>query len=174
MIDVERERYVPVSLNIFQNASRTDFKTIMPDDYLVKSDRASMMYSLELRAPFLDHNLIEFAFGRVPDNMRANLNERKILLRRLGKRILPPALDINRKQGFSLPLSAWFKGEWGAFMTEVLTEADSAIFDKKVITGLIKGQRRGFANANRLFALTMFELWRREYNITLPGNILVN
>jgi asparagine synthase (glutamine-hydrolysing) len=157
------------SLNIFQNATRIDFETIMADDYLVKSDRASMLYSLELRAPFLDHNLIEFAFGQLPDNLRATMKERKILLQRLAKRILPPALDIKRKQGFSLPLAAWFKGEWGSFMTDVLSEADPAIFDKKIIANLIKGQRRGFVNENRLFALTMFELWRREYNIALPG-----
>lgn len=157
------------TLNIFQNATRTDFQTTMADDYLVKSDRASMLHSLELRAPFLDHRLIEFAFGRLPDSLRATLNERKILLRRLAKRLLPPALDINRKQGFSLPLAAWFKGEWGAFMTDVLMEADPNIFDKRVITNLIKGHRWGLANTNRLFALTMFELWRREYGISLPN-----
>ena len=153
------------SLSMFQNAVRTDFQTTMVDDYLVKSDRASMLYSLELRAPFLDHKLIEFAFGRVPDSLRASMNERKILLRRLAKRLLPAGLNINRKQGFSLPLSAWFKGKWGTFMTEVLMEADPAIFDKKRITSLIKGQGWGLDNVNRLFALTMFELWRREYNI---------
>jgi asparagine synthase (glutamine-hydrolysing) len=48
-------------------------------------------------------------------------------------------------------------------------EADTSIFDKKAIMNIIKGQRRGFANENRLFALTMFELWRREYAISLPG-----
>lgn len=161
--------HLDTSLNIFQNSTRTDFQTTMLDDYLVKSDRASMLHSLELRAPFLDHRLIEFAFGRVPDSLRATLNERKILLRRLAKRLLPPALDINRKQGFSLPLAAWFKGEWGTFMTGVLMEADPAIFDEEVITSLIKGQRWGLANTNRLFALTMFELWRREYHISLPN-----
>lgn len=162
-----KETYFDTSLNIFQNATRMDFHTTMVDDYLVKSDRASMLHSLELRAPFLDHKLIEFAFGRVRDNLRASLNERKILLRRLAERLLPPALDVNRKQGFTLPLNAWFKGEWGAFMTEVLMEADPAIFDNKMVTSLIKGQRRGFANANRLFALTMFELWRREYRVKI-------
>ena len=48
-------------------------------------------------------------------------------------------------------------------------EADPAIFDKKVMASLIKGQRCGLANTNRIFALTMFELWRREYGITLPN-----
>ncbi|MDD4869347.1 MAG: asparagine synthase (glutamine-hydrolyzing) [Kiritimatiellae bacterium] len=157
------------SLSIFQNASRMDFKTTMVDDYLVKSDRAGMLHSLELHAPFLDHKLIEFAFGRLPDSFRADRNERKILLRRLAKRLLPSTLDINRKQGFSLPLNAWFKGEWGTFMTGVLMESDSTIFDKKMIASLIRGQRWGLANANRIFALTMFELWRREYRISLPN-----
>jgi asparagine synthase (glutamine-hydrolysing) len=156
------------SMSPTENAIRMDFQTTLVDEYLVKSDRASMFHSLELRAPFLDHRLIEFAFGRVPDKMRASISERKILLKRLAKRLLPPALDINRKQGFSLPLAAWFKGEWGAFMTEILMEADPTIFDKRVVKGLIWGQRVGFANANRLFALSMFELWRREYGVSLP------
>ena len=107
-----------------------------------------------IRAPFLDHRLIEFAFGLIPDSLRATLNERKFLLRKLAKRILPPALDINRKQSFSLPLSAWFKGEWGTFITGVLMEAHPSIFNKEIIMSLIKGQRLGLANTNRLFALT--------------------
>jgi asparagine synthase (glutamine-hydrolysing) len=153
------------SLSTFQNAAKSDFKTIMTDAYLVKSDRASMLHSLELRAPFLDRKIIEFAFGRLPDVFRATSTGRKILLKTLAKRLLPPELDINRKQGFTLPLNAWFKGEWGRFMTDVLMGAEGGVFDKKIILKLIEGQRRGFANANRLFALTMFELWRREYKI---------
>ena len=115
----------------------------------------------------LDYKLIEFAFGRVPDSLRASMSERKILLRRLAKRLLPEGLNIHRKQGFSLPLAVWFKGKWGTFMTEVLMEADPAIFDKKKITSLIKGQSLGLVNENRLFSLTMFELWRREYNVEI-------
>jgi asparagine synthase (glutamine-hydrolysing) len=161
--------FFDASLSIFQNAPRTDFQTTMADGYLVKSDRASMLHSLELRAPFLDHKLIEFAFGQVPDRFKATGGHRKILLRHLAKRILPKTLNINRKQGFSLPLASWFRGEWGTFVNDVLMEADTSIFDKKAIMNIIKGQRRGFANENRLFALTMFELWRREYAISLPG-----
>ena len=162
----QRETYFNASLSGLQNATRTDFQTTMVDDYLVKTDRASMLHSLELRAPFLDYTLIAFAFGQVPDTLRATSGERKILLRKLAKRLLPKSLDITRKQGFTLPLATWFKGEWGTFMTEVLMEADPEIFDQQTITKLIKGQRRGFSNTNRLFALTMFELWRREYNVS--------
>jgi asparagine synthase (glutamine-hydrolysing) len=157
--------YFDDTLTVFQNAARLDFYTTMVDDYLVKTDRASMRSSLELRAPFLDHHLIEFAFGKLPDSLRATENEKKILLRRLAQKILPQGLDINRKAGFTLPLAEWFKGKWGNYTTEVLMEADPRLFNKNIIVKLITLQRKGFFNTNRLFALVMFELWRREYAV---------
>ena len=152
-----------------RQAMEADFRSTLVDAYLVKVDRASMLSSLEVRVPFLDYRIIEFAFGRVPDSLKATEKERKILTRNLASRLLPPGLDLKRKQGFTMPLSAWFKGEWGAFMESVLSEADTSLFDRGFIQQLIAGQRRGYSNINRLFALTMFELWRREYRITLPN-----
>jgi asparagine synthase (glutamine-hydrolysing) len=146
-----------------QQMTRVDFQTTLVDAYLVKVDRASMLASLEVRAPWLDYSLIEFAFGHLPDVFRATRKELKILPRYLARRLLPPELDLKRKQGFSLPLVAWFKGKWGDYVASVLREADGHLFDQKVIQNLIAGQQRGFANTQRLFALTMFELWRREY-----------
>jgi len=151
-----------------QQATRLDYQTTMVDDYLVKVDRASMLNSLEVRVPWLDHRLVELAFGRVPDSLKATLRERKILPRRLAERLLPLALDLKRKQGFSMPLDVWFKGEWGKYVEEVLRQADPELFDQSVIRKLIADQRRGYANTNRLFALTLFELWRREYQVGLP------
>jgi Asparagine synthase (glutamine-hydrolyzing) len=121
-----------------------------------------MLTSLEIRAPFLDHRLIDFAFRRVPDSLKATTDERKILPRRLARRILPRELDVDRKQGFSLPLASWFKQGWGDYIEELLTSSES-IFDKSAVRALLRGQRRGLRNGNRLFALMMFELWRREY-----------
>lgn len=152
-----------------RQASEADFRTTMVDAYLVKVDRASMLASLEVRVPWLDHRLIEFAFGKVPDSLKATPVERKILLRRLAKRLLPGTLDLDRKQGFSLPLASWMKGEWGDFMREVLEEGDRRLFSPRVIQSLLAGQQRGFANTGRLFALTMFELWRREYRVEVPA-----
>ena len=119
--------------------------------------------------PWLDYRLIEFAFGRVPDALRATETERKILPRRLAQRLLPPALDLGRKQGFSLPLMSWFKGEWGTYVETVLREADPQLFDQRIIQSLITRQHLGYANTARLFALTMFELWRREYRISVSN-----
>lgn len=150
-----------------QQATAADFLSYLPDDILAKVDRASMLSSLEVRAPFLDPRIVEFAFGRVPDRLRASGGERKVLLRRLGGRLLPPELDLARKQGFSIPLAQWFRGEWAGMLNDVLSGLDPRAFDPAVVQGLLAGQRRGLSNANRLFSLTMFELWRREYGVSL-------
>jgi asparagine synthase (glutamine-hydrolysing) len=168
--DPERERAaLQGSGTLLQRATASDFGSYLVDDILVKVDRASMLASLEVRAPWLDHRIVEFAFSRVPDRLRATRHERKVLTRRLGRRLLPPALDLQRKQGFSIPLARWFGGRWGEYMTEVLSGADPHLFDAGEVQRLLRGQRRGAANSSRLFALTMFELWRREYRVALPG-----
>lgn len=157
------------SHSLLRQATEADFTTTMCDAYLVKVDRTSMLNSLEIRAPWLDYRLIEFAFGRVPDALRATGRERKILPRLLGRKLLPPQLDLRRKQGFSIPLATWLTGSWGSFFEDVLRDADRSLFDQKTVQSLLAGQRRGRANGPRLFCLTMFELWRREYKIDLPA-----
>lgn len=152
-----------------QQATIVDFQTYLPEDILAKVDRASMLVSLEVRAPWLDTEIIEFAFSRVPDDLRATSRTTKILPRLLAQRLLPPALDLTRKQGFSLPLQSWFRASWGPFVEDVLHGADTRIFNRNMILSLIAGQRRGFSNTSRLFALTMFELWRRDYRIEIPN-----
>lgn len=149
-----------------RRATETDFRSYLVDDVLVKVDRASMLTSLEVRAPWLDAAIIEFAFGRVPDWLRATRSDRKIVPRLLATKVLPPNLDLKRKQGFSLPLQTWFKGGWGDFFRDVLLPSDSGFFDPNVIARMIAGQGNAYNNTHRLFALTMFELWRRHYRIS--------
>ena len=149
-----------------QAATSGDFLTYLPDDILTKVDRASMLNSLEIRAPFLDVHVIEFAFSQLPDQLRATAVERKILLRKLATRLLPRELDLNRKQGFSIPLQSWFQGKWGEYMTDVLSQRDTPYFNPDGVARLLSGQRRGYANSSRLFALVMFELWRRHYKVS--------
>ena len=151
-----------------RQASAVDFQTYLVDQILVKVDRASMLASLEVRAPWLDYRIIEFAFGRTPDLLRANGKERKILPRRLAEQLLPQSLDLKRKQGFSMPLTSWFKGECGIYIEAVLEKSDPRLFDQEVVQTLLYGQRHGYSNTQRLFALVMFELWRREYKVEIP------
>jgi asparagine synthase (glutamine-hydrolysing) len=162
---VRKER-VPADPDLLQRATRMDFANYLAEDILVKVDRASMFSSLEMRAPLLDHRLIEFAFGKVPSRLKATCTEKKILLKRLTARILPPEFDQQRKQGFSIPLGDWLKG--GAFrqlFNEVLRDPHCS-FDAVTVDGLLRGQDKGRSNGERLFALVLFELWRREYAVT--------
>lgn len=158
----------PDSHSAIRRITATDFSAYLTDDILVKVDRASMLTSLEVRAPWLDYRIIEFAFGRVPDHLRATPRERKILPRRLAQRLLPRELDLRRKQGFSPPLNVWFAGPWGDYMRSVLLEADPRLFDRAAVAELVRGQAAGRSHTHRLFALTLFELWRREYGVVLP------
>ena len=144
-----------------------DFQTYLPDDILVKTDRASMLNSLEIRAPFLDYKIIEFAFSKVSNALRANRSQRKILLRHLASRLLPSRLDLRRKGGFVMPMNDWIKGDWGQYMRDVLYANNDSMFSNKMISRLWKGQSRGLRNTHRLFALVMLELWRRNYNVSM-------
>jgi asparagine synthase (glutamine-hydrolysing) len=146
-----------------------DFRTYLPEDILVKVDRASMLASLEVRAPFLDYRVVEFAFGKVPDVLRATRTDRKILLRMLARRLLPKELDVTRKQGFSIPVDSWFTGGWGSYFRDVLRSSPSTLYDQSEIDELLKSQERGLLNGNRLFNLAILELWRREYDVQVPG-----
>jgi asparagine synthase (glutamine-hydrolysing) len=163
--DVLRSR-VPVHPDLLQRATRMDFANYLAEDILVKVDRASMLNSLELRAPLLDYRVIEFAFGKVPSHLRATMHDKKILLKRLTARVLPPDFDRQRKQGFSIPLGEWLKGgAFRAMFQEVLLDKDASWFDRSFVEGLLKGFDKGYSVADRLFSLVILELWRREYKI---------
>lgn len=151
--------------DLIYQASLADFENYLPNDILVKVDRASMVNSLEVRAPFLDHRVIEFAFNKVPSSEKVRGNDKKILLKKLAMRLLPDKFDYSRKQGFSMPTKRWLeKGPFRELVWSVLTD-DQCMFDRKVINKLLVNQDRGYSNSERLFALTIFEMWRSSYKI---------
>ncbi len=156
----------PKEGDLLQRATRLDFSNYLAEDILVKVDRASMLNSLEMRAPFLDHHLIEFAYSRVPSRLKATSSGRKILLKRLAARLLPREFDQHRKQGFSLPLASWLQsGKFREFFDDVLL-GSANIYDKGAIQTLLRHQDKGRNNAERLFSLVMLEVWRREYSVS--------
>jgi asparagine synthase (glutamine-hydrolysing) len=143
-----------------------DFGNYLSEDILVKVDRASMMNSLEIRAPFLDHDLIEFAFGQVPSHLKATRSGKKILPKLLAKRILPPDFEVDRKQGFSIPLASWLKsGEIRSLFWDTLS-SPSTFLNPKALGRILRNQDLGFRNSERLFALLQFELWCKEFDIS--------
>lgn len=164
-----REKRIPRTNDILQRATRMDFETYLPEDILVKVDRASMLSSLEVRAPILDYRIIEFAYKYVPSFLKANeQGEKKILMKRLCSKVLPPEFDKKRKQGFSIPLASWLqKGTWKDYIYDILLNSKDSFFDKKFVSGLLEGQARGRSNSERIFSLVMFELWQKEYAIRM-------
>ena len=158
---------MPIHPDLIQRATRMDFSNYLAEDILVKVDRASMLNSLEVRAPFLDYRVIEFAYGKVPTRLKTTVTDKKIILKQLCQKLLPPEFDRQRKQGFSIPLAQWLKGgELRELFYDVLGRADG-LFDQKTVVSLLKGQDRGRGNSQRLFSLVLFELWRREYEVAL-------
>ncbi len=157
---------VPKQEDLLRRMTSMDFENYLPEDILVKVDRASMLNSLEIRAPFLDKRIIEFAFTKVHSLQKATSNQRKILLKSLCKRILPKNFDLQRKQGFSIPLKEWLKkGPWRDFFYETLRS--SKIYNQVFIENLLKSQDKGRNNSERLFGLLMFQLWTEEYDIRM-------
>lgn len=158
----------PQTADLLQRATRMDFASYLPDSILVKVDRSSMLNSLEVRAPLLDYRLIEFAFGKVPSHLKATPTKRKVLLKNLTTRLLPPEFDQHRKQGFTIPLGSWLQaGPWQQLFREVLLGTENPFFCRKAMSKLLDGQANGLSNSERLFALVAFELWRREYQISI-------
>lgn len=150
-----------------QSATRTDFQRYLPDDILVKVDRASMACGLEMRAPFLDRPMLDFAFGRVPSRFKADASGGKLLPKRLAEQLFPPEFDRQRKQGFSIPLGAWLRQEpLATFVKDVLMAPDT-LLSAPFAASLFDGHRKGRSNSERLFILAMLELWKRTYGAHL-------
>ena len=146
-------------------AMAADFASYLPDDILVKIDRASMLCSLEVRAPFLDQRIVEFAFARVPNRLRATAAERKILLKRLALRLLPPGLDIDRKQGFTIPISDWLTPEVLRGWSEDCQEQIRAVVEERLLPRLLR-RRDAAAAEHGLYGLIMLTSWMRHYRIS--------
>ena len=164
----QRNRGLVEGQDLVQQATRFDFYNYLPEDILVKVDRASMLNSLEVRAPFLDYHLIDFAFSKVPSSLKTTISQRKIMLKLLARRLLPPEFDLQRKQGFSIPLAIWLESPvYARYFADVLLDSNNPVFNHQFILELINGQKKGRSNSERLFNLIMFELWRKEYGATL-------
>ena len=159
-------------LNAFQSADclwqqqYADIKTFMVDDILVKVDRMSMANSLEVRTPFLDYRLVEFA-ASMPSRFKMKGHRTKYIL----KKSMPPKLPreiINRKkEGFSIPMKNWLRKELRPLMKDVLAPARlkrEGLFNVPFVEKLKTEHLSGKANhAHQLWSLTMFEIWRDIY-----------
>jgi asparagine synthase (glutamine-hydrolysing) len=147
-------------------AMAADFRSYLAEDILVKVDRASMLCSLEVRAPFLDRRVVEFAYGRVSNRQRVTPTERKILLKHLARRLLPPDLDIERKQGFSIPVLKWLTPRIVEAWREDCRDQILSVLSGSAAARLLK-RRHTVAAEHGLYAVMMLTSWMRQYNVSI-------
>jgi asparagine synthase (glutamine-hydrolysing) len=143
-----------------------DIKTYLPEDILVKVDRMSMAHSLEVRSPLLDHKLIEFA-GTLNSSLKLNGGNSKYILKKSMENRLPKEILSRKKQGFSVPLASWLRGELSDFAQQTIFSSNAIskdYFNQSYIHKLWDSHANGLQdNASSLWALIMFELWYRRF-----------
>ncbi len=145
-----------------------DQRYYLADDILQKVDRMSMAHSLEVRPPFLDHRIVEFA-ARLPEHMKVNGRQHKVVLKRLMRDKLPMSVLRRAKTGLDIPAHDWLRGTLRPLLMDTLSAAaidETNLFRREGIEFLIKEhmERRGNLGYH-LWGLLILFLWIRQWNI---------
>ena len=137
--------------------TRTHFGSILPDDFLVKVDRASMAHALEMRSPLLDYRLVEFAVRDIPDTLKAGPAGTRLVQHELARRLLPSDADFTRKQGFSIPIDDWMRADGERLFEQWSPRLPPAI-ERRELRSLLGGLHAGRTNGARLYALLVLAI----------------
>ena len=156
--------------NLTETMMAWDFNYYLPDDLLVKVDRATMFHSIECREPFLDHRLVEFTM-RLPTELKIKNGQTKYLLRKLLSRYVPKEYLNRKKQGFSIPIFDWFSKDLDVLFKEFVTPDKlrqipffnvSEIMREYSKYQLYKNQGRDY-NMEKMWRILSFMLWWDKY-----------
>jgi asparagine synthase (glutamine-hydrolysing) len=149
-----------------------DAKVWLPDDLLVKADKMTMAHGLELRVPFLDHKMVEFA-ATLPNECKLDRSG-KMLLRKAMRGVLPDPIIDRPKKGFPVPISSWLRGPMRDFTRNHLLDRDSAsshYLDGPAMRRIVEEHEQGRADRSaEIWTLLMFECWHGQFieNRTRP------
>jgi len=168
--------------DFISNLQYLDMKTYMVDDILTKVDRASMMNSLEVRVPILDHKFAELTF-KIPSELKLKRNEKKYILKKAMENYLPQSILSHPKQGFGVPLSLWFKGDLKEFVNDTLLSQHALIsnyLDTNYVKKIVLEDRKGKRDFNsKIWSLIIFEEWlkqnfqKRDSNMSVLSHTLI-
>ena len=172
-VDVLRHRYAQsAGADELARLQDVDRAVLLVDDLLVKTDRASMAWSLEARVPFLDTAVTDFALA-LPRRRRVALTGKKILLRAVARPLLPEAIVRGRKRGFSIPAAAWLRGALEPFAREVLshdTVRRQGFFEPAAVDRVVDDHVSGREDMSRqIWGLLAFTLWHQAHVESTPG-----
>jgi asparagine synthase (glutamine-hydrolysing) len=144
-----------------------DARSYLPEDLLVKMDRATMASSLEARSPLLDHRLAEYA-ARLPGDAKVARGTTKVILREIAHTLMPANLVERPKYGFAAPLDGWFRDELGTVFRDLVLSPDAQLgdhLDRGAAVALLDEHLSGAAeNGRKLWMLLAFELWARRWS----------
>jgi asparagine synthase (glutamine-hydrolysing) len=164
----QKRLYRQVSdLDILTRMQYVDTHAYLPDDILVKVDKATMLNSLEARAPLLDHHLVEYVASLQPE-LRIRDGKLKYLLKQVAKDFLPPEILARPKRGFAVPVKHWFRGDLTDYACEILrspTARQRGIFNPKFIDTLLSthAQTTLVNHSSAIWTLLCLELWFQTY-----------
>ena len=140
-----------------------DIKTYLTDDILTKVDRASMAVSLEVRAPLLDHKLMERA-ASIPASFKLRKRNGKYILKKALEPLLPRDILYRRKQGFAVPLKSWFRKELRDVVHDQILAYDDGILDRVYLKKIWnQHQAKQFDRSAYLWSVLMFRKWQQVF-----------
>ena len=152
--------------DIVDTIMRFDMATYLPDDLLVKSDRASMAASLEVRLPFLAFPVVEFALS-LPIHLKIKGSTTKVLLRKAAASYLPEKIVKRPKKGFGIPVGKWIKDEFKPVVDELLSESfirRQSLFNWSYVSQMLQEHNQGRVDRRKeLWTLLMFQWWWRKF-----------
>jgi len=152
--------------SVIDKMLEVDVDTYLAGDLIPKIDIATMAYALEARSPFLDADLMQLA-ASIPAELKVRGTEKKWILREALRPWLPGDLLDRPKQGFSVPLSSWLRGDLREWSRDVLLDPATlsrGYFRPEAINGLLQRHSAGVdAEDHRIWSLLVLELWHREY-----------
>jgi asparagine synthase (glutamine-hydrolysing) len=161
------------SSDVVEQMQSLDTRLYLAEDILTKVDRASMAVSLEVRAPFLDPRVAEFA-ASLPANYKLRGRKTKYILKRAIEDFLPPFVTRRGKKGFGVPVAEWLKGKLRPLARDLLSPdrvRKAGVFNPEYVKKLQDEHERGVANHRKLlWTLLMFELWHESF-IETPRRI---